>query len=964
VPRIPVSIELREYAQWFGALPEHEPRGILPYFAMLFGKGLCQTVHAGTLKRAFGSGRWFFVFDGLDEVPGDVKEGVSAEVQTFIDDILIGCSSDALSVCTSRPQGYSGQFTVLDPATVELAKLSPKQALDCAAPILAIDRSPGETALYLATLSEAIQSPAIQEIMTTPLQSHIMAVVVRDGGRPPERKWLLFTNFYQVIKKREANRNLPDKRLSALLREGDQLLKALHNRLGFELHARAETSEGAQTSLDRSDLRKIVRETVALLQDTQVEATVETLMNATTERLVLVNTPESGEKVRFDIRPLQEFFAAEYIYDSIAAETFTARIGTVAGDSHWREVLHFLLSGLVENGRHTEMTVAVEALTRLNEDVMAGNARALSRRLALGGIIAARLLEEGVLEQDKRVRQQFRKCFEPLFASLAAAQSLDGIDRANSKAFLQDALIDALLEQSEAENIGAAVVLALRLNDNHPRLAEVRDYFASSSISYQSAVLQSIKSDEYRTERAIPLWVLEWAFRTLLSPTWTELGAKGINSAFALLTEQNRRLTTVATRAGLDKSLLPIALAIFRKRRSSDEGSVHEFGNLQIRLEATSPELRCEEWSDVWSSLEKAPGIFELFYRSFRVAKDRTPDSVKALAKLGERVTDAAYLTSRLARYFPSKLLSWNFETDEAALRSCIEQDGVTSIESIMRIPRQANEGEWRDLLVTFPEFAIEMLFEPFFTEGDTDDYVAYLTSGEGARLLFEICDKDPSLLLPFVGRWAKIFAMNGKLRSVALKATCGRLRRTNIPAFFRGDAFEVDLPSEASLLPYIVQMLTVTVFARYIGSYFPDYSVLREGRINQVIAMFVPDEAMLLTVMDSALLPPYVCAAAAMLYVRHPGANVGKREACCNRLVQLYSPETGFWFLPAAAFALDELVKAGDTVAISVVSNLLEVGRRDFDGRLAVEPMLKSWREIARAPVQNSRASRIWDAS
>ena len=126
-----------------------------------------------------------------------------------------------------------------------------------------------------------------------------MAIIVWGGGRPPERRWQLYSTFYNIIKEREANRNLPDKRLEKLLREGDKLLKSLHNRLGFELHSRAEVSGGAITSLTRGQLELVVREVVSDLQDSHVDETVGTLMEATTNRLVLVNTPEDGEHVRF-----------------------------------------------------------------------------------------------------------------------------------------------------------------------------------------------------------------------------------------------------------------------------------------------------------------------------------------------------------------------------------------------------------------------------------------------------------------------------------------------------------------------------------------------------------------------------------------------------------------------------------------------------------------------------------------
>jgi hypothetical protein len=117
-----------------------------------------------------------------------VKDKVAAEIIHFVDDFLISCNADAMVVCTSSPQGYSGQFSGLEAATVELIPLSREQALECAKPLLQIDRSVSDSRTFVETLRQALNSPAIAEIMTTPLQAHIMAVIVRDGGRPPERR--------------------------------------------------------------------------------------------------------------------------------------------------------------------------------------------------------------------------------------------------------------------------------------------------------------------------------------------------------------------------------------------------------------------------------------------------------------------------------------------------------------------------------------------------------------------------------------------------------------------------------------------------------------------------------------------------------------------------------------------------------------------------------------------------------
>ena len=87
----------------------------------------------GTLKRALKNRCWVAVFDGLDEVPQDVKDKVAAEVTRFVNEVALEQECDLLSICTSRPQGYSGQFSELDCVAVDLLPLPVETALACTA---------------------------------------------------------------------------------------------------------------------------------------------------------------------------------------------------------------------------------------------------------------------------------------------------------------------------------------------------------------------------------------------------------------------------------------------------------------------------------------------------------------------------------------------------------------------------------------------------------------------------------------------------------------------------------------------------------------------------------------------------------------------------------------------------------------------------------------------------------------
>ena len=92
-PRIPVLVELRDYAFWYAQKSPNASRRTLSFLADKLSNALALVVNPGTIKRAFSASRWLFVFDGLDEVPSDVKDSIAAEVCHFVDDCLVSCRS-------------------------------------------------------------------------------------------------------------------------------------------------------------------------------------------------------------------------------------------------------------------------------------------------------------------------------------------------------------------------------------------------------------------------------------------------------------------------------------------------------------------------------------------------------------------------------------------------------------------------------------------------------------------------------------------------------------------------------------------------------------------------------------------------------------------------------------------------------------------------------------------------------
>ena len=472
IPRIPFRIDLSQYATWYGRRGDESPHGLISFIAHRLTVTLEEPVNVSALRAAIDGGRWLIACDGLDEVPGDVKDAVSREILSFFASARSRC--DLFLLCTSRPQGYSGQLKDLLAADVQLSPLPENLALETAARLLDIYAPGDEAQKGKETLATAIQSSAIQQLMTTPLQVHIMTIIVRQGQHPPEKKWELFRTFYDVIYRRESTKPLADAPEAALLREERKLIFAVHKALGFVLHARAETSSGSVSSLPRSQFAELVRFLVEQWKDSAIESTCRAVEAASMDRLVLINTPESRDLVRYDVRQLQEYFAAEFISEGVTADVFRTRLRTIAHSSHWREVLHFALSSIVEQDRETELAVVIDVLTGMNETSLYGDTSIIGRMLLSGSIAAAALLADGVLEPDRRVRSRFRGLIRQLGSAREAFQisQLLSVKAMESRNWLLDVMREHLRESTEEAAIGASVVLFCLSDSDWPDIIE------------------------------------------------------------------------------------------------------------------------------------------------------------------------------------------------------------------------------------------------------------------------------------------------------------------------------------------------------------------------------------------------------------------------------------------------------------------------------------------------------------
>jgi hypothetical protein len=970
-PRIPITVELKDFAQWFGQRGHGLAKGVLTYIAERITSGVEQTVLAGTLKRLLKNREWFILFDGLDEVPHDVKEPVAAEVRNFIDHVAAETEANMLVLCTSRPQGYSGEFSDLDGPTIDLTPLSPQEALLCAKPVIELSRSPDEAEKAVEILKAAMKADSVRELMTTPLQSHIMAVVVRDGGRPPDRRWQLYSNFYQVILRREADRDLPDKHLARLLREDKNLLKSLHSRLGFLLHSRAETSQGAQTNLGRDELQILVDESTRLMKDDPIQQTVSTLMETTTDRLVLVSTPDDGNHVRFDIRPLQEFFAAEFLYDSVTAEILRARLEILAGDSHWREVMHFLLSSLVENNRQTELAVALNVLEYLNEGNGEPEDRILSRKLARGAILSAKLLKEGVLDQDKRVRQQFRGCIEPLATSaqFRAIQLLAQVSQTSSQTWLINLLVDKIFEASHSENMGAALVLVCLMKEVHPRFREVRLFLLSAPPNYVSHLLIQIHiasgvNSAGTARQQVQSWFGDLCLEWLLREDWLLLEPDAVGAAVYFLRASPSTLKHAAE-LGIPRNevkFLSSVLDAHKEHLNDLTRVVKDYGIIKLY------QLRAGQ-DQVWRNFSKVSTISEQGFLGFlmRISSlhfSARPFDLRQILKVIDDHPAALRLVpsglrSVLLLEFGSTPSGWLKALGDEQLRSMMldrKQQGDTRW--VFGEAEGVEIRQWQDLVDEYPFMAFSLA-----THLLSGTVSALLSQEEFEHCLLARLVKDDTLLLRVSGSWGRLLRSNAaskfKLREHIVHLARGAystLKEGRESFSVEVSSFELSLPSDGPLLPYISDALVDW------ASNLEPTSKLK--LFQKKVAQFVQRPSALEQIIEDSAEELQVRAGALVLYLFHEKKAGRKARAFIDKdglLLRFWEADLGSWFARAVRDHFLLSTSEEDPIARAAIGWLLGHTRGDFSRLAYLEDVLESWRERSHAPVQRAQVERRW---
>ena len=337
VPRFPFKLLLNDFAS---ALSNSQVHSVAGYLVRQINRRTECNLSVDDLRRFLAEYPSVIIFDGLDEVPASSnRDQVMAAIRDFWIDAT-NATADILSIATSRPQGYNEDFSPMYYQHRQLAELSSQLGWHFAQRLAEVRYRSDEDRKQkvLIRLERAFGDDSTARLMRSPLQVTIMTALVDRVGQPPQARWNLFHQYYEVIYDREVERSIP---ASGILRDYQPDIKAIHNQVGLILQIESESTGSTDAKLSRDRFVALVEARLATEghPSDSLRPLANQIVEAASHRLVFLVEVEA-EQVGFEIRSLQEFMAAECLMDA-NDQHIRARLDEIAPIPFWRNVFLF-----------------------------------------------------------------------------------------------------------------------------------------------------------------------------------------------------------------------------------------------------------------------------------------------------------------------------------------------------------------------------------------------------------------------------------------------------------------------------------------------------------------------------------------------------------------------------------------------------------------------------------------------
>ena len=385
--RIPIRIELRDFAQWLSDTANTSLEQFIAYEISRDSGGASVTVedvHAMVERSSV-----ILLLDGLDEIGNEIArdrtlDAIAETVSRFEKALQV----DLRVVLTTRPPAVAGRWDKLDGFTRVILTPMNSQRIDDY-----LDRwlgaqipSNGEQERIRASFAGRRDDPHVDALARNPMQlSVLLQFIYLKGEAFPDRRAELYRDYFQIVIDRDVEK-------SPELREHRDLVEGLHSFLGFRIHGMTEIENGGRT-LDRNEIVRLAGQW--LDQEGHSSELADKYFALGEERFGLI-VARSGEAQEtsygFEVQPIQEYFAAAYISDRTDADAHDI-FQLLIHRSYWREVALFL-AGLRRPNEKADLVARAK---------IADNKSTQDRQRHSGKVMVLQLMQEGVLTQPRHV---------------------------------------------------------------------------------------------------------------------------------------------------------------------------------------------------------------------------------------------------------------------------------------------------------------------------------------------------------------------------------------------------------------------------------------------------------------------------------------------------------------------------------------------------------------------------------
>lgn len=378
--RVPIRLELRRIAETVTEEDQSLEWVIAQHITQSSG-GI--SVGPDYVHEVFRTCPSLLILDGLDEVGSEARrERLLDSISASVSRLSSHPESDVKVIITTRPpaathhaallQGYS-KYTI-----APMRDHTIQNYVDRWTRVQGVEE-PDRQAIIHAYQSRS-QEHHVKALATNPMQLAILLHFIRLKGEAfPARRADLYNQYFHVVIDRDVAK-IPD------LAEHRELVEALHEFLGYKIHALSE-SGSYYGSLSYHELQRHVREW--LIEREEDPTNVSRLLQLGQERLcLLVALAGEGTKTRygFSVQPVREYFAAAYVQHQGAGNAHRCLIEFIMRP-YWWEVGIFL-AGLARTNEKADIILRAREIDMEPQ----------TKSFQYGRQALLKLAEEGVLD--------------------------------------------------------------------------------------------------------------------------------------------------------------------------------------------------------------------------------------------------------------------------------------------------------------------------------------------------------------------------------------------------------------------------------------------------------------------------------------------------------------------------------------------------------------------------------------